>query len=84
MPLSSKLPLKKKINTVHNLITFSIIFTNKNGGWVVDLTTPPPSIVRKFQAFDDYFEEVDIASEKLKIMFFIVPGIIKTDYLERI
>ena len=28
MPISSKLPLKK-INTVHNLITFSIVFTNK-------------------------------------------------------
>ena len=32
MPISSKLPLKKKIDTVHNLITFSIVFTNKNGG----------------------------------------------------
>ena len=30
MPISSKLPLKKNINTVHNLITFSIVFTNKN------------------------------------------------------
>ena len=28
MPISSKLPLKKKINTVHNLITFSIVFKN--------------------------------------------------------
>ena len=34
MPISSKLPLKNKINTVHNLITFSIFFTNKNGGGV--------------------------------------------------
>ena len=35
MPITSKLPLKKKkINTVHNLITFSIVFTNKNGGGV--------------------------------------------------
>ena len=25
MPLFPKLPLKKKINTVHNLITFSIV-----------------------------------------------------------
>ena len=41
MPISSKLPLKKKINTVHNLITFSIVFTNKNGAGV-DLTPPPP------------------------------------------
>ena len=31
MPISSKLPLKK-INIVHNLITFSIVFTNKMGG----------------------------------------------------
>ena len=28
MPTSSKLPLKKKTNTVHNPITFSIVFTN--------------------------------------------------------
>ena len=27
MPISSRLPIKKKINTVHNLITFSIVFT---------------------------------------------------------
>ena len=30
MSISSKLPLIKKINTVHNLITFSIVSTNKN------------------------------------------------------
>ena len=33
---------KKKINTVHNLFTLSIVFTNKNGAGV-DLT-PPPSL----------------------------------------
>ena len=32
MSLSSQPPLKKKINTVHNLITFSIVFTNKIRG----------------------------------------------------
>ena len=33
MALSLKLPIKKKnVNTVHNLITFSIVFTNKNRG----------------------------------------------------
>ena len=32
-----------------------------------------------------FIKTVDIiANEKWKIMFFIVPGIIKTDYLERI
>ena len=31
----------KKINTVHNLVTFSIIFTNKNGGG--GRFNPPPS-----------------------------------------
>ena len=30
---------KKKINTVHNLITFSIVFTNKNRGGTL---SPPP------------------------------------------
>ena len=36
-----KLPLKrkKKINTWHSLIAFSIVFTNKNE--VIDLTPPP-------------------------------------------
>ena len=29
MGLPSQPPLKKKINTVHNLITFSIVFTKK-------------------------------------------------------
>ena len=32
----------KKINTVHNLITFPIVFTKKNGRGV-DSTPPPPS-----------------------------------------
>ena len=35
MPISSK-----KINTVHNLITFSIVFTKLNGGG--DRFNPPP------------------------------------------
>ena len=30
LTISSKLTLKKNINSVHNLITFSIVFTNKN------------------------------------------------------
>ena len=38
MPISTKPPLKK-INTVHNFITFSIVFTNKNGG--INSTSPP-------------------------------------------
>ena len=40
MSISSKLP-QKKINTVHNLMIFSIVFTNKKGGGVD--STPPPS-----------------------------------------
>ena len=43
MPISSKLPLKKKINTVHILITFSIVFTNKNGRGA-DLTPSPSKL----------------------------------------
>ena len=46
MPISSKLPLK--INTVHNLITFSIVFTNKKGGGV-DSTPSPPIKTRSFK-----------------------------------
>ena len=38
---------KKKINTVHNLITFSIVFTNKNGGGG-RFNPPPPSKLRVF------------------------------------
>ena len=34
---------QKKINTVHNLITFSIVFTNKIG---LDRVCPPPSKLR--------------------------------------
>ena len=30
--LQNKKKKKKKFNTVHNLITFSMVFTNKNGG----------------------------------------------------
>ena len=41
MPIPTKLPLKKKINTVQNLITFSIVFTNKDGGG--GRFKPPPS-----------------------------------------
>ena len=39
MAISSKLQLKKT-TTVHNLITFSIVFTNKNGRGRFN---PPPS-----------------------------------------
>ena len=38
MPISSKLHLKK-INTARNLITISIVFTNKNN---MDRFNPPP------------------------------------------
>ena len=37
-------------NTGHNIMTFSIVFKNKNG--VIDSTTPlPPSKVSKFHQF---------------------------------
>ena len=35
---------KTTFNTVHNLITFSIVFTNKNG---MDKFNPPPSKIKK-------------------------------------
>ena len=38
----TKLPPPKKINTVHNLITFSIIFKNKD--WGFGRLNPPPPI----------------------------------------
>ena len=38
MTISPKLPLKK-MNTVHNLFTFSIVFTDEN---VEVDSTPPP------------------------------------------
>ena len=44
MTISSKLPLKRKINTVHNLITFSIVFTNKNEGGGRFNPYPPPQL----------------------------------------
>ena len=49
MPISSKVPLKKMINTVHNLITFSIVFTNKNEGG--GRFNPPPTHTSKLGVF---------------------------------
>ena len=40
--ISENLVNKKKINTVHNLSTFSIVFTNKNGLGGAVSTLPPP------------------------------------------
>ena len=49
---------KKKINTVHNLITFSIVFTNKNrgGGHVVSIITKVylPLIIAKVKRLLDW------------------------------
>ena len=42
MSLSSQPPLQKKFNTVHNLIIFSIVFTNKNRGGGHFEPPPPP------------------------------------------
>ena len=42
--LICKTTTKKKINTVHNLITFSIVFTNKNGWGGFQ---PPPHKFKK-------------------------------------
>ena len=43
MTISSKLSFKKKINTVHNLITFSMVFINKYGwGGRFNPSPPPP------------------------------------------
>ena len=47
--ISNKLPLKKMINTVHNLITFSIVFTNKNEGG--GRFNPPPHTHIKTRSF---------------------------------
>ena len=44
MPISSKLPLKKNIHTVHNLITFSIVSPKKNR-----IQPPPPLIKTKLK-----------------------------------
>ena len=43
---------KKKINTVHNLITFSIVFTNKNeeGGGSIQPPSPSKLVVFNTQA----------------------------------
>ena len=46
--LSLKLPIKEFFffNTVHNLITFSIVFTNKNRGGTL---SPPPIITKVYK-----------------------------------
>ena len=44
MAISSKLALNFFFNTVHNLISFSMVFTNKNRGGTL---CPPPPIITK-------------------------------------
>ena len=50
---------KKNFNTVHNLITFSIVFTNKNrGGGHFQPPPPPPRIYKNFLNFSrKHFEK---------------------------